>query len=64
MYEHIPGKAGTAYANKPRHQEAVIDDEFTDMCCSRTVKADAGQIGRISRQNKITVSCRHKTYYY
>lgn len=52
MYEHIPGKAGTAYANKPRHQEAVIDDKFTDMCCSRTVKADAGQIGRISRQNK------------
>ena len=44
MNYHITGKTSRTNADETGQKEAVVNDKFTDMRSTRTVKADAGEV--------------------
>ena len=62
---HDKADATAAYdADKPGNHERVIQNVFADSSCARTVKADTSQVGRISRQEEVTVTRADKGHDY
>ena len=55
LREHRTDYAGGNDGNSARDNERVVDDEFADVCRTSSVEADAGQVGRIRRQNEVAV---------
>ena len=60
---HDEADAATAYdADKTRNHERVIQNVFADTRGARTVEADAGKVGRIRRQEEVTVARADKRH--
>lgn len=54
--------AGADNANQSGEHETVVQNELPDSCRTGTVKADTCQVGRIRRQEEITVACRKERH--
>ena len=58
MCHDKPHAAASCYTDKARNHKAVIQDVLADTGSTGTVEANAGQIGRISRQEEVTIAGR------
>ena len=60
---HNEADTATAYdADKTRNHERMIQNVFANARRARTVKAYASQVGRVSRQEEVTVTRADKRH--
>ena len=54
--QKITHSTAGAYTDQAGNDEAVIDDEFADVCGAGAVKTDAGQVTCVCRQDEVAVA--------
>lgn len=64
MRDDETSDAGCHDTGQPRQHEAVVQDKLPDPCRTGTVKADAGQIRRIGRQEEVTIAGRDERQHH
>ena len=60
MRKHKAHTASSKNADQARENEAMVDDEFSDMRGARAVELDRRKIARIGRQDIVSVASRCK----